>query len=77
MKPVTLYRVDPSKNMFHFYRLNIQARPVREPVFTLRMRRNRALQSDSDYPLPDRRWAQLAFHKLRATKERRGYVKKP
>jgi predicted DNA-binding WGR domain protein len=71
---LTLYRIDPAKNMKRFYRLDIQ-RDLFGNHCLLRVwgRIGRPGQVRSiPYPTGDE--AQVAFQKQRTTKERKGYV---
>ena len=73
MNAVTLYRIDPAKNMHRFYRLDVQ--PDLFGAWCL-MREWGRIGSGGEIrsvPFPTLQQAVAALRNLRDTKERRGY----
>ena len=74
MRPVTLYRVDPRRNMQRYYHLSIQSDLFGSHCLIRtygRIGRSGQMRITS-YLTKDE--ALIAFHKQRAAKERRGYA---
>lgn len=74
MQPVILYRIDPTRNMQRFYRLDVEPDLFGNQCLIVawgRIGRNGQVRS-IPYPTEDDAW--VAFQKQRATKERRGYA---
>jgi len=71
---LTLYRIDPARNMHRFYRLNIQPDLFGNQCLIREWGRIGRLGQMRSTPYPTEDDAQVAFHKQRATKERGGYA---
>jgi predicted DNA-binding WGR domain protein len=74
MPSVTLYRVDPSRNMSRFYRLTIQPDLFGNLCFLCEWGRIGRSSRMQITPYQTEGEALLAFHKQRKRKERRGYT---
>jgi predicted DNA-binding WGR domain protein len=71
---LTLYRVDPSRNMFRFYRLDIQPDLFGNHCLIREWGRIGRSGQVRSVPFPTGEAAQYALHKQRAVKERKGYA---
>lgn len=74
MNPVTLYRIDPSRNMQRYYHLDIQPDLFGRHCLIREWGRigHSGQRRITSYPTEDE--AQAAFHKQQGTKERRRYA---
>jgi predicted DNA-binding WGR domain protein len=74
MRPVTLYRVDPGRNMRRFYHLDIQPDLFGNQCLVRRWGRIGSSGQIRIIPYSTKGEAQDAFDKLQGTKERKGYL---
>jgi predicted DNA-binding WGR domain protein len=74
MHSVTLYRINPARNMQRFYRLDIQPDLFGNQCLIREWGRIGCPGQVRSIPYPTGDEAQYALHKQRETKERRGYV---
>ncbi|QBD75167.1 WGR domain-containing protein [Ktedonosporobacter rubrisoli] len=72
--PVTLYHIDPARNMKRFYRLDLQPDLFGNQCLIREWGRIGRPGQVRSIPYPTSDEAQVAFQKQRATKERRGYI---
>ncbi len=74
MYSVTLYRIDPARNMRRFYRLDVQPDLFGQHCLMREWGRIGRGGQIRAVPYPTLAKAQAALEKQRAVKERRGYV---
>lgn len=74
MHSVTLYHIDQASNMQRFYRLDIQSDLFGNHCLIREWGRIGRSGQVRSAPYPTSNEAQVALHKQRETKERRGYV---
>lgn len=74
MNSVTLYRVDPDKNMFRYYRLDIQTDLFNNECLVREWGRIGRGGQTRSIPFYTKEEAQAAFYKQQRAKERRGYA---
>ena len=73
MNSLTLYRIDPSRNMRRFYRLDVQPDLFGQECLIREYGRIGRSGQTRIAPFPSISEAQAAFEKQRAVKERKGY----
>jgi predicted DNA-binding WGR domain protein len=71
MSDVTLHRSDPARNLWRFYRLDVQSDLFGAWCF---IRRNGQAGQTRIVPYPTPDAAQAAFERQRRAKERKGYT---
>ncbi len=74
MNPLTLYRIDPTRNMQRYYHLDIQSDLFGSHCLIREWGRMGYSGQTRSTPYQTEDEALIAFHKQRATKERRGYA---
>ncbi len=74
MSGVTLHRTDPARNMWRYYRLDIQRDLFGAWCFIREWGRNGQPGQTRAVPYPTPDAAQAAFERQRRAKERRGYT---
>lgn len=74
---LTLYRIDPARNMQRFYRLDIQPDLFGNQCLIREWGRIGRSGQVRSVPYPTGDEAQYAFHRQRETKEQRGYYPIP
>ena len=73
MHSMTLYRIDPARNMQRYYHLDIQPDLFGNHCLLREWGRIGKPGQMRSVPYPTGDQAQAAFHKQRVTKERKGY----
>lgn len=74
MTPVTLYRIDPARNMQRWYYLDVQPDLFGNSCVIREWGRIGHSGQVRMTPYPTEDEAQAAFYKLRGAKERKGYA---
>jgi len=75
MNAVTLYRIDPAKNMHRFYRLDVQPDLFGAWCLVREWGRIGSAGQTRSAPFPTPQEAEAALNKHRRLKNRRGYVR--
>jgi predicted DNA-binding WGR domain protein len=74
MSAITLHRSDPARNMWRYYRLDVQPDLFGQWCFVREWGRTGSSGQTRSVPYPNPAQAEAALEKQRRAKERRGYM---